>query len=63
MKCPYNVSKKTVTQSNSSINNSQDQSSSIVTQIESFSFSDCWESECAAWDKESGKCLFNNDTE
>lgn len=61
MKCPYNCSKKVVSQSSNTVTEDNTKSSSIVTQVENYTFNDCYKDECAAW--KNGSCVFNNDRE
>lgn len=62
MKCPYSPSRKTVTQSNNSVNDEQTNGYAIVTQTETIEFGECHTRDCAAWDNNKG-CKFNTSVE
>lgn len=56
MKCPYNSSKKSVTQSSTDSGEDGRKGYQIITQTETYTFSECFMKECAAW---KDGCIFN----
>lgn len=53
MKCPFNVNKKTVIQTTSQ--NSENEAIQVMKQTETFTLTECYESECMAY--KNGECM------